>query len=66
MLDVGKVAKSSSLAPRPNLLYLEAQMSGTNVLWVDKETTHSFMSLRLIRKLGFASAESGQAHQYAV
>ena len=40
MLDVGFVAKASSLKPRPSLLYLEAQMSGTNVSWVDKEATH--------------------------
>jgi hypothetical protein len=42
MLDVSFLAKSSSLRPRPSLLYLEAQMSGRNVLYVDKEATHSF------------------------
>jgi hypothetical protein len=56
MLNVGFVAKASSLMPRLSLLYLEAQMSGKNISWVDKETTHSFMSLKLIRKLGFAGA----------
>jgi hypothetical protein len=50
------VAKASSLAPRPSLLYLEAQMSDRNVSSVDKEATHSFMSLKLTRKLGFAGA----------
>jgi len=66
MLDIGFVAKASSLKPRPSLLYLEAQMSGRNVSSVDKETMHSFMSLKLTRKLGLAGALSGQAHQYAV
>jgi hypothetical protein len=56
MLDVGFVAKASSLAPRPSFWYLEAQMSGKNVSSVDKEATYSFMSLKLIRKLGFADA----------
>jgi hypothetical protein len=41
-------------------------MSGRNVSLVDKEATHSFMSLKLIRKLGFAGAESRQARQYEV
>jgi hypothetical protein len=49
MLDGGLVAKASSLKPRPSLLYLEAQMNGRNVSWVDKEAMHSFMSLKLIR-----------------
>ena len=40
MLDVGFVAKVGSLTPRPSLLYLEAQMSGSNVSWVDIEATH--------------------------
>ena len=66
MLDGGLVAKASSLKPRPSFLYLEAQMSGRNVSWVDKEATHSFKSLNLTRKLGLAGAQSGQAHQYAV
>jgi hypothetical protein len=66
MLDVGFVAKAGSLRPRPSLLYLEAQMSGRKVSWVDKEATHSFMSLKLITKLELAGAWSGQAHQYAV
>jgi hypothetical protein len=66
MLDVGFVAKASSLKPKPSLLYLKAQMSGRNVSWVDKEATHSFMSLKLIRKLGLAGAENEQVHQYAV
>jgi hypothetical protein len=66
MLDIGFVAKASSLAPRPSLLYLEAKMSVRNVSWVDKEATHFFMSLKLITKLELAGAESGQAHQYAV
>jgi hypothetical protein len=39
------VAKASSLRPRPSLLYLEAQMTSRNVSWVDKEATHSFMSM---------------------
>jgi hypothetical protein len=56
MLDGGLVAKANSLKPRPSLLYLEAQMSGRNVSWVDKEAMHSFMSLNLIRKLGLAGA----------
>jgi hypothetical protein len=54
MLDGGLVAKASSLKPRPSLLYLEAQMSGRNVSCVDKETTHSFMSLKLMMKLELA------------
>jgi hypothetical protein len=66
MLDVGFVAKASSLKPKPSLLYLEVQMSGRNVSWVDKEATHSFMSLKLIRKLGLAGAESEQVYQYEV
>jgi hypothetical protein len=56
MLDVGFVAKASSLRPRPSLLYLEAQMSGRNVSWVDKNTTYSFMGLKLITKLELADA----------
>ena len=40
ILDVGFVAKASSFTPRPSVLYLEAQMSATNVSWVDKEVTH--------------------------
>ena len=56
MLDGGLVAKASSLKPRPSLLYLEAQMSGRNVSWVDKEAMHSFMRLNLTRKLGLAGA----------
>jgi hypothetical protein len=32
----------------------------------DKEATHFFISLELIRKLGLAGEESGQTHQYAV
>jgi hypothetical protein len=54
MLDVGFVAKASSLRPKPSLLYLEAQISGRNVSWVYKNATHSFMSLKLIRKLELA------------
>jgi hypothetical protein len=56
MLDGGLVVKASSLKPRPSLLYLEAQMNGRNVSSVDKEATHSFMSLKLTRKLGLAGA----------
>jgi hypothetical protein len=56
MFDVGFVAKASSLMPRPSLLYLEAQLSGRKVSWVDKEATHSFMSLKLIWKLKLAEA----------
>jgi hypothetical protein len=56
MLDVGFLAKASSLTPRPSLLYLEAQMSGRNVSWIDKEATHFFMSLKLMMKLEFAGA----------
>ena len=59
MLDIGFVAKASSLVPRPSLLYLEVQISGRNVSSVDKEATHSFMSLKLTRKLGLAGALSG-------
>jgi hypothetical protein len=50
------VAKANSIAPRPSLLYLEAQMSSRNVSSVDKEATHSFMRLKLTRKLGLAGA----------
>ena len=46
MLDVGFVAKASSLKLKPSLLYLEAHMNGRNVSWVNKEATHSFMSLK--------------------
>ena len=60
------VAKASSLKPRPSLLYLEAQMSGRNVSWVDKEAMHSLRRLNLTRNLELAGAWSGQAHQYAV
>jgi hypothetical protein len=35
MLDIGFVAKASSLRPRPSFLYLETKMSGRNVSWVD-------------------------------
>jgi hypothetical protein len=56
MFDVGFVAKASSLMPRPSLLYLEAQLSGRKVSWVDKEATHSVMSLKLIWKLELAGA----------
>jgi hypothetical protein len=56
MLDIGFVANASILAPRPKLLYLEAQMNGRNVSWVDKEATHSLMSLKLITKLELAGA----------
>jgi hypothetical protein len=66
MLDVGFVAKGSSLRPRPSLLYLEAEMSGRNVSWVDKKATHSFIRLKLTRKLGFAGAQNEQTHQIAV
>jgi hypothetical protein len=59
MFDVGFVAKASSLVPRPSLLYLEVQISGKNVSSVDKKATHSFMSLKLTRKLGLAGALSG-------
>ena len=55
MLDVCFVAKISSLKPRPSLWYLEDQMNGRNVSWVD-EATHSIMSPKLTRKLGFADA----------
>jgi hypothetical protein len=54
MLDVGFVAKANNLTPRPSLLYLEALMSSRNVSWVGKEAMHSFMSLKLIRKLELA------------
>jgi hypothetical protein len=50
------VAKASSLKPKLSLLYLEAQMNGKNVSWVDKEAMHSFMHLKLTRKLGLAGA----------
>ena len=55
MLDGGFVAKASSLKRRSSLLYLEAQMNGRNVSWIDKKAMHTFMSLMLTRKLGFAS-----------
>jgi hypothetical protein len=51
MLDVGFVAKASSLTPMPSLLYLEAQISTRNISWVDKEAMHSFVSLKLTRNL---------------
>ena len=54
MLDDGFVAKASSLKPRPSILYLEAQMNGRLVSWVDKELRHSFMSPKLTRELGLA------------
>ena len=56
MLDDGFVAKASSLKPRPSISYLEAQMNGRNVSWVDKEATNSFMSPKLRKGLGFADA----------
>jgi hypothetical protein len=56
MLDGGLVIKASSLRPRPSLLYLEAQLSGRKVSWVDKEATHLFMSLKLIWNLELAGA----------
>ena len=37
MLDICFVVKASSLKPRPSLLYLETQMCGRNVSWVDKK-----------------------------
>jgi hypothetical protein len=51
MLDVGFVAKASSLRPKPSLLYLEAQMNGRNFSWVEKEATHSFMNLVLMDQM---------------
>jgi hypothetical protein len=56
MLDIDFLAKASSLRPRRSLLYLEAEMSGRNISCVDKEATHSFMSLKLVMKLKFAGA----------
>src|ERR1700737_5658393 len=47
MLDNGFVAKASSLKPRPSILYLEAQMNGRLVSWVDKELRHSFTNPKL-------------------
>jgi hypothetical protein len=41
-------------------LYLEAQMSGRNVSWVDKDAMHSFMNLKLIRKLGLLASKAGK------
>ena len=46
MLDGSFVTKASSLKPRPSILYLEAQMYGRNVSWVDKVTTY-FLSPNL-------------------
>jgi hypothetical protein len=50
------VAKANSLKPRPSMLYLEAQVNGRNVSWVDKEAIVSFMSLKLMMKLELAGA----------
>ena len=60
MLDGGFVAKASSLKPRPNILYLEAQMNGRNVSWVDKEATHSFLSPKLTMCLGLRTHRVGK------
>ena len=50
------MAKASSPQPRPNLLYLDVQMKGISVSCLDnKGVTHSFMSLKLPRELGFAN-----------
>jgi hypothetical protein len=38
------------------MLYLEAQVNGRNVSWVDKEAIVSFMSLKLMMKLELAGA----------
>jgi hypothetical protein len=54
------VAKASSLKPRPSLLYLEAQMSGRNVSWVDKEATHCFMILSSQRSWGLPTRRAGK------
>ena len=56
MLDDGFVAKASSLKPRPSILYLEVQMNGRLVSWVNKDLKHSFMSPKLTRGLGLADA----------
>jgi hypothetical protein len=41
-----------SVFARPSLLCLEGQMNDRNVSMVDKDTTHSFMSRKLIKELG--------------
>jgi ClpP class serine protease len=47
VLEGGFVAKASSFKPQPILLYLEAKISGRNLLClVDTKATHSFMNLK--------------------
>ena len=53
MLKGEFVAKTSSLKPRPSLLYLKVQINENNVLClVDARATDSFMSLKFAKKLG--------------
>ena len=61
MLERRFVAKTSSLKPRPSLLYLEAQINGKNVsCLVDIGATHSFMNPKLARKLGLLTWRVGK------
>jgi hypothetical protein len=66
MLDVGFVDKANILKPRPNFLYLEAQMSGRNVSWIDKGAMHDFMSIKSHKEVGACRCVKWVAHQYAV
>jgi hypothetical protein len=60
MLDGRFVAKVGSFKPRPNLLCIEAQANGRNVSWCNKKAAHSFMSLKLTRKLGLLTCKAGK------
>ena len=79
MLDGGFGAKASSLKPRSSVLYLEAQMNGRNVSWIDKEATHAFISSKPIggwdlpagragkpTKVQFAKGEPHEANETAM
>ena len=66
MLDSSFVTKASSLKPRPSILYLEAQMYGRNVSWVDKVTTYSFLSPKLTMCWGLPTHRVGKAIYFAV
>jgi len=63
MLEIGFIILGQiMIVPRMNVRsWLGGAKPNQICLMSDKEATHSFMSLELIRKLGLAGAGSGQA-----
>ena len=59
-VDGGFVAMANNLKPKPNLLYIMACINGRDVSWIKKEATHSFISLKLVRKLGSPTCRAGK------